>query len=124
MVQEAWRIGKGGSKALFGRRSSEHGGGDQFAQGARLVAEVKTVESFPGNNQKVQRGGVSTPGGRNNQAAETRNEPDCGEPQRINDGGDSEQALDTVQRQRIAVAPSIPIERCDQQKDRGESKSI
>jgi hypothetical protein len=124
MVQEAWQIEKGGSKSGPRSKDLERGRGDQFAERARLVAEVQTVESFPGNNQNVERGGVNAPGGRKNQAAEARNQSDSGEPQRIDDRRDREQALDAVQRQRIAVAPGVPIERCNQQEHRGESKSI
>src|SRR5260370_11872923 len=126
MLQEERRIGKESSKNRLHilRIDSECGSGDEFSESARFMAEVQSVKSFPGNDQKVQRGGVRAPGGGNNQGAKARDEADGGESKGVHDGRNREQALNAVQSERTAMAPGIPEKRGDQEKNRSKTERV
>jgi len=97
---------------------------DESTEVANLAAEVDGIEGLPGEDEEIENGGIENPGRRKYQSRETCDKAYSGNAKCIHDGRNSEQALYAVENELVALPPSVPIERGDQEENCGESESI
>ena len=91
---------------------------------ADFAAKVDGVESFPREKQEIEKGGGEDPGSGKDEGGEAGDQADGGCTESIDDGGDGQQTLDSVEYERVSLPPSVPIESGHEEKDGGEAKGV
>jgi len=89
-----------------------------------LATEINRVESFPGEKQEIKKSGIENPGSGKNEGGEAGDQADGGYAEGVDDGRDGQEALDASEYERISLAPGVPIESCDEEKDSGEAEGV
>ena len=97
---------------------------DEAAEVTGFATEVDRVESFPGEEQEIEKSGIENPGSGKNEGGEAGDQADGGYAEGVDDGRDGQEALDAIEYERISLAPGVPIESCDEEKDSGEPEGV
>src|SRR4030095_4781489 len=76
---------------------------DEGAKVAGFSAEVDGIQGLPGENQKIEYGGIEDPGRREDERGESSDQANRGDAESIHDGGDGKKTLDAVEREAVAL---------------------
>src|SRR5439155_18468563 len=89
-----------------------------------FAAEVDGVEGFPGEEEEIEKSGVKDPGGRKDEGGKTRDEANGGCAEGVHDRRNCQQALQSIENERVSLPPGVPIKRRYEEEGCGEAESI